>query len=187
MTPGTVTLAAEAEKARRAQAREIEQFRRDLDRVVQDVARENQGRIHPDLLRMPLVALALSNAALRSVGPVQLREFLSYCVRAGLQPGKTVEALIVPNADTGALELRPHIVFDDVDAAGRVLLPGALEHFEGFGGQPIANCPDAILRGVDFWIGLRPNRPVTYARLRAAIAMVLRARAGATTAQESAS
>lgn len=176
------------EKAVREQGQLLEAFRRDLDRVVSEVAKEQQGRIHPDLLRMPMVALALSNAALRSVGRDQLRAFLTFCVRAGLQPGKTVEAEIVPNADTGVLELRPRIEFATLAEAQRVTLPGTPDTDGGFAGQPIGACPDAILRGVLDWIASpqRPNRPTTYARLKAAIDMVLRARESATATQESA-
>lgn len=179
------------EKATRDAGKTIEAFRRDLDRVVSEVAHEEKGRIHPDMLRMPMVALALSNAALRSVGKEQLRAFLIFCVRAGLQPGKTVEADIVPNAETGALELRPRIEFASLIDAERITLPGELgnpKHFDGMGGQPIGLCDTGILRGVLVWLASpqRPNRPVTHARLSAAIATVLRAREGATVTQETA-
>jgi hypothetical protein len=183
-TPGTLA----ADRERRHHVQEIEQFRRQLDRVVADVARENHGRIHPDLLRMPMVALALSNAALRSVGAEQLRAFLTFAVRAGLQPGRTVEADIVPHPETGALELRPRLGFADLEDAEQMRLPGDAAAFDGCGGQPISVCSTALLRGVLAWIAAphRPNRPVTYARLHAAITTVLAARTTAVAPQETA-
>ncbi len=61
------------------------------------------------------------------------------------------------------------------DAAGEKL-PGRGVHFEGWGGQPIGRCPDGILRGVLRWIALELSRATTYARLHAAITLLLQAR-----------
>jgi hypothetical protein len=157
---------------------ELEQFRRRVDAAVADVAHEERTRIHPDLLRMPLVVLALSNAAMTAVGEAQLKEFLRFCVRAGLHPGKTVSAVLVHNPATGKMEIEPRIEFGTLANAEAITLPGEPNDFEGMGGQPIGYCPDGILRGVTTWITRpdRPNRRITYARLAAAIDHVLRAR-----------
>ena len=178
-----------ASAPRTDEARLVAEWRRQLDEVVTAVARDAQGRIHPDLLRMPMLALALSQAALRSVGAEQLTQFLTWCVRAGLQPGKHVEADIVTNPTTGVLELQPRIVFPTLADAESCRLPGKEQDFKGHGGQPIGRCRTPLLREVVGWIEspIRPNRRIQYARLRAAIDMVLRARPGATPPQESAS
>lgn len=172
-----------AEQRMKADAKVLEAFRRRVDAVVRDVARE-APRIHPDLLRMPLVAMALADAAMHAVGAQALRDFLTYCVRAGLQPGKDVDARIIEHPETHVLSLQPEIVFRSLEQAEEVTMPGDASAFDGFGGHPIGLAPDAILRGVLFWIELRPNRPTTYARLVAAIHRVLEARRAAAAATQ---
>jgi hypothetical protein len=76
-------------------------------------------------------------------------------------------------------ETDPTRVFADADEATAETLPGSATDFHGWGGQRIGRCPSGILRGVLRWITQKPSRATVYARLEAAITLVLLARRAA--------